>query len=169
MTASDTSLCAVSDEERKRKDSDLVNKVGQDDSIFSDENITSEIRAAGDAFTQYLWAEIPICKQMEITAFPIHRERFILAAPLPPNRNVHGTAFAGSLYTVMSMSGWGLIRTELDRRLVEMMRARADLWLTKASIRYVDPVETAFHAVAELDGKSLDQFWNKLVLYRWPH
>jgi thioesterase domain-containing protein len=28
-------------------------------------------------------------------------------APLPPNRNVHGTAFAGSLYSICVLTGWG--------------------------------------------------------------
>jgi len=28
-------------------------------------------------------------------------------APLPPNRNLHGTAFAGSLFSVCVLTGWG--------------------------------------------------------------
>lgn len=30
-------------------------------------------------------------------------------APLPPNRNVHGTAFAGSLYSIAVLTGWGAV------------------------------------------------------------
>lgn len=124
---------------------------------------TPEIVASGQAFTRYLWSGIPICEQMEIQALPFARERFVLLAPLAPNRNVHGTAFAGSLYTVMSMAGWGLIRMELDRQLALISGKKADLWLTKASIRYANPVTEGFAAVAETDHKSLDQFWQKMV------
>lgn len=28
-------------------------------------------------------------------------------APLPPNRNLHGTAFAGSLFSACVLTGWG--------------------------------------------------------------
>jgi thioesterase domain-containing protein len=118
---------------------------------------------AGQGFNEYLWSEIPICEHMQIRALPFSRERFVLLAPLAPNRNVHGTAFAGSLYTVMSMAGWGLIRVELDRQLGHATGKRADLWLTKASIRYADPVTDGFAAVAETDQRSLDQFWQKLL------
>lgn len=124
---------------------------------------TPAIQAAGQAFTDYLWSGIPICSQMQIQALPFAREQFVLLAPLAPNKNVHGTAFAGSLYTVMSMAGWGLIRTELDRQIAQMTGKKAALWLTKASIRYADPVTTGFAAVAETDTKSLDQFWHKMV------
>jgi thioesterase domain-containing protein len=124
---------------------------------------TPAIEAAGQAFNEYLWAEIPICEKMQIRALPFAREQFVLYAPLQPNRNVHGTAFAGSLYTVMSMAGWGLIRMELDRQIAQLSGKRADLWLTKANIRYADPVTTGYAAVAETDTKSLDQFWQKMV------
>lgn len=37
-------------------------------------------------------------------------------APLPPNRNVHGTAFAGSLYSVAVLTGWGTLWLALRER-----------------------------------------------------
>ena len=120
-------------------------------------------KASAAAFTDYLWEQIPICKEMGITASQSMRNEFSLQAPLHPNRNVHGTAFAGSLYTVMAMSGWGLIRVDLNRHLQSIEGKRADLWLTKASIRYADPVTEGFAAVAKTDDRLLDHFWSKMI------
>ena len=37
-------------------------------------------------------------------------------APLPPNRNLHGTAFAGSLFSVCVLTGWGAVWLALRER-----------------------------------------------------
>lgn len=37
-------------------------------------------------------------------------------APLPPNRNLHGTAFAGSLFSICVLTGWGATWLALRER-----------------------------------------------------
>ena len=48
------------------------------------------------------------------------------------NVNVHGTAFAGSLYAICTLSAWGLIHSRLPKN--------AALVMAKGSIRYLRPV-----------------------------
>ena len=50
---------------------------------------------------------------LEPIAFESHR--LTVEAELAPNVNVHGTAFAGSLYAIAALSGWGLVHLELAR------------------------------------------------------
>jgi thioesterase domain-containing protein len=40
-------------------------------------------------------------------------------APLGPNRNLHGTAFAGSLFSVCVLTGWGAAWLALEQRGIE--------------------------------------------------
>jgi thioesterase domain-containing protein len=58
-----------------------------------------------------------------------------VAAELEPNVNVHGTAFAGSLYSVAALSGWGLVHLELEAAGVDGSIVIAD-----GRIRYQRPV-----------------------------
>ena len=37
-------------------------------------------------------------------------------APLPPNRNLHGTVFAGRLFSVCALTGWGAVWLALRER-----------------------------------------------------
>lgn len=58
---------------------------------------------------QSTWfAEIPLVAALgvEIIEYTDDGELRV-RAPLDPNRNVHGTAFAGSLYSVCVLTGWG--------------------------------------------------------------
>ena len=36
-----------------------------------------------------------------------------LKAPLGPNKNIHGTAFGGSLFSLAALAGWGLLQLRL--------------------------------------------------------
>lgn len=87
---------------------------------------------------QSTWhAEIPIAAAMgaEISSFA--DDELVVCAGLDPNINVHGTAFAGSLYAIAALTGWGLAwlklrDTGLDGRIVlaegriEYLRAVAE-------------------------------------------
>ncbi|HET8696043.1 MAG TPA: YiiD C-terminal domain-containing protein [Gammaproteobacteria bacterium] len=53
--------------------------------------------------------EIPLAAAMAIESESYQDGTLRVRAPLDPNRNVHGTAFAGSLFSVCVLTGWGSV------------------------------------------------------------
>jgi thioesterase domain-containing protein len=51
--------------------------------------------------------EIPLATAMQVAVEGYDGARLTIRAPLAPNRNLHGTAFAGSLFSVCALTGWG--------------------------------------------------------------
>ena len=51
--------------------------------------------------------EIPLTSAMGIQVVGYGEGTLRVRAPLEENRNVHGTAFAGSLFSVCVLTGWG--------------------------------------------------------------
>jgi thioesterase domain-containing protein len=60
--------------------------------------------------------EIPISAVMGIRVLRFDGAELVTAAPLASNVNVHGTAFAGSQFSVASLCGWGQIWMQLAAR-----------------------------------------------------
>ncbi len=57
--------------------------------------------------------EIPISKAMGIRVADFANDQLVVRAELEPNINVHGTAFAGSLYAIAALCGWGMTWLQL--------------------------------------------------------
>lgn len=53
--------------------------------------------------------EIPLAAAMQIEVASFAAGELIVRAPLAPNTNVHGTAFAGSLFSTCVLAGWGRV------------------------------------------------------------
>ena len=51
--------------------------------------------------------EIPLAVAMGVAVESYDGHTLTVRAPLAANRNVHGTAFAGSLYSICVLTGWG--------------------------------------------------------------
>jgi thioesterase domain-containing protein len=51
--------------------------------------------------------DIPLAAAMSIGVQGYDGRTLTVRAPLQPNRNLHGTAFAGSLFSVCVLTGWG--------------------------------------------------------------
>jgi thioesterase domain-containing protein len=60
--------------------------------------------------------EIPLAAAMSIGVAGYDGRTLTVRAPLPPNRNVHGTAFAGSLFSTCVLTGWGAVWLALRER-----------------------------------------------------
>lgn len=114
-----------------------------------------------DALTelQRTWhAEIPISAHMGIQVDGFEAGALQVSAPLTPNINVHGTAFAGSLYAVGALTGWG--RTWLWLRARD--RAGA-IVIADARIAYTAPVEGRLVAVCRAPDEALAQAESRLA------
>ncbi|MEM7220473.1 MAG: YiiD C-terminal domain-containing protein [Pseudomonadota bacterium] len=85
---------------------------------------------------QQIWHEqIPISKAMGIQLVSFEGGELRLRAALEPNVNVHGTGFAGSLYAVAALCGWGLTHLNL-----EAAEQQASIVIARGEIDYRRPV-----------------------------
>ncbi|MBW8851720.1 MAG: YiiD C-terminal domain-containing protein [Xanthomonadales bacterium] len=81
-------------------------------------------------------------------------DRLCLRAPLAANVNDKGCAFGGSLVSLMTLAGWGLI----VRRLAEAGED-ADVYVAASEVRYRAPLYAELAAVAEpAEGESWAAF-----------
>lgn len=87
-----------------------------------------------------------------------HDGRLHLRAPLSANINDKGCAFGGSLTSLLTLAGWGLI----SLRLAEV-GLDADVFVADSEVRYRAPLFADLEAVAELaEGESWDTFLDTL-------
>ena len=69
-----------------------------------------------DELTATWHREIPIVAAMGMTVERYDGRSLTVRAPLQPNRNVHGTTFAGSLYSACVLTAWGAVWLALRER-----------------------------------------------------
>ncbi len=91
---------------------------------------------------EFLSARIPITKAMHISLARYDDDELTLFAPLRPNRNDKGTAFAGVLSTLVTLAGWSYTQVSLEHNGFEAVAmvaesqisyrrpASGDLWAT---------------------------------------
>lgn len=91
--------------------------------------------SAAQALQQKIRAAIPLSDAMQFSIDSLDQDAIEVSAPLPPNVNIHGTGFAGSIYSVAVLTGWALCTHILDE-----MKIDAELVVAKAEIRYRAPV-----------------------------
>ncbi|HEY8520810.1 MAG TPA: YiiD C-terminal domain-containing protein [Gammaproteobacteria bacterium] len=87
------------------------------------------------AALQAAWRGIPLAAAMGIEAAAFDGETLHVRAPLAANINVHGTAFAGSLFSVCVLAAWGRLWLALHRQGVT-----ARIVVTDSRIDYRRPV-----------------------------
>lgn len=90
---------------------------------------------ATTALEQKIRQAIPLSDAMQFSIIDLSLDTIQVAAPLEPNINIHGTGFAGSIYSVGVLTGWALCTHILDELGIE-----ADLVVARAEIRYRAPV-----------------------------
>lgn len=98
-----------------------------------------------DEISRRLHANIPLTSAMALQVQAFDGQRLLLAMPLAPNRNHHGSAFGGSLATLGIVTGWVLVD--------EALRAaglNARVVVQHSDCDYRAPAEAACTATAEL-------------------
>lgn len=85
---------------------------------------------------QQIWyQQIPLSKAMAMQIQHFDGELLETSASLEPNVNVHGTAFAGSLYAVQALTGWGMMHLQLKLNELD-----ASIVIASGQINYAKPV-----------------------------
>ncbi|HXE57236.1 MAG TPA: YiiD C-terminal domain-containing protein [Gemmatimonadales bacterium] len=97
--------------------------------------------AALDLLQRTIDARIPIARQLQARVASHRDGSLALAAPLAPNVNHRGTAFAGSLNALATLAGWGALWLLLHEAGLE-----GRIVLQDSAVRYLRPVTRDFTA-----------------------
>jgi thioesterase domain-containing protein len=93
------------------------------------------------ALQQTLEHEIPLTQHLELRVLAYDEQGLTLGAPLAPNINHKRTAFAGSLNSVVTLAGWGLLWLILYEQEIP-----ARVVIQDSSCSYLRPVSDDFTA-----------------------
>jgi thioesterase domain-containing protein len=75
-----------------------------------------DFQALGAELQSTWHREIPLAGSIAIEVTTCSPHEIIVRAPLAANRNLHGTVFAGSLFSVCVLAGWGMTWLALRQR-----------------------------------------------------
>jgi len=102
---------------------------------------------------QKLTGQVPLVAHMGVKLVKYENRVVIVEAPLEANINTHGTAFAGSLYSVAAMAGWSLTHLSL-------MDAgfKPKVMIARGEVDYKKPVTSDIRARACVDEETLETF-----------
>jgi len=87
---------------------------------------------------------IPLSETMGFEIAELTPNSIRVQAPLAPNVNVHGTGFAGGIYSVAVLAGWALCT-----HIMNVRGMVGDLVVAKAEIKYRAPVTGEILASSE--------------------
>jgi len=105
---------------------------------------------------QNIWHQtIPLSKAMNIDISYYDSEQLITHCDADFNKNLHNTMFAGSIYTLATLSGWGWVYLKL-----EQSKLKGDIVLAKANIEYHAPITGVGYAIVSID--SVEGDFNRL-------
>lgn len=96
---------------------------------------------------QTTWAEtIPITEHMGIKLHQYSGKTLETRASLNKNINIHGTMFAGSIFSLATLTGWGMIFLQLKEKGLE-----GDIVLGDGDIHYHKPITRKPRALCHIE------------------
>ncbi|MGH8233331.1 MAG: YiiD C-terminal domain-containing protein [Rhodanobacteraceae bacterium] len=102
---------------------------------------------ANDTAAAALQAEIlehiPLARAMQLAVPRYTGAEIEMTAPLAPNINDKGCAFGGSMASLLTLAGWGLIELNLRARGLD-----CDIYVGDSQLRYTKPVWGELRGVA---------------------
>ncbi|MEW9897858.1 YiiD C-terminal domain-containing protein [Chitinivorax sp. PXF-14] len=96
---------------------------------------------ADSALQAELYRAIPLLAAMQVKVVQASEQGVTLAAPLEANRNDKGTAFAGSIGSLATVTGWCLAS--------QLLPEAASIVAQETAIRYLKPIDDKFVAVCQ--------------------
>ena len=90
--------------------------------------------------------EIPISEHMGIKLHQYTVHTIETRASLNKNINLHGTMFAGSIYSLATLTGWGMLFLQLKQKGLE-----GEIVLGDASIHYHKPITMTPRAICNIE------------------
>ncbi|MDQ2972300.1 MAG: YiiD C-terminal domain-containing protein [Rhodanobacteraceae bacterium] len=108
---------------------------------------------------RHILEHIPLARAMYARVARYDGAQLELVAPLAPNINDKGCAFGGSMASLMTLAGWGLLELALRAREIE-----CDIYIGDSQLRYREPLWGELHARARFTEEiSLDDFFETLA------
>lgn len=113
---------------------------------------------AAHDLVRFIRDKIPLARAMDLELLAHDNDLLTLRAPLAPNVNDKGCAFGGSLVSLMTLTGWGLVELALRAHGRD-----CDVYVGESAVRYLQPVWADFHAAARLaEGTDWTTFFTTL-------
>jgi len=100
------------------------------------------------AFQQFLYEQIPITEKMRLEVIKFKPSSVKMLARLEPNYNHKHTAFAGSINSLMTLCGWGVVFAN-----VKEFDPNSHIVIQKSNIEYLFPIEKDFVAECKIERK----------------
>lgn len=110
-----------------------------------------------DDLNQRILSGIPLAGALKMRITALDDYGVEISAPLDGNYNVHGTGFAGSLYSCASLAAWSLTTHLIERNAID-----ADVVMSRAEIRYKHPVTGDIHCRCDCEPGSAESFLQHL-------
>ncbi|MDN5923997.1 MAG: thioesterase domain-containing protein [Xanthomonadales bacterium] len=102
-----------------------------------------------DSMTQelehFMLNGMPLARAMQLSVGAYDGDHLSLHAPLAANINDKGCAFGGSLGSLMTLAGWGLVTLAMRERGLQ-----AEVFVANTEARYLTPLTEDLHASAQL-------------------
>ncbi|WP_100644346.1 bifunctional GNAT family N-acetyltransferase/thioesterase [Alteromonas facilis] len=96
---------------------------------------------------QSTWSDtIPISEHMGIKIYQYSGRTLETRASLNKNINVHGTMFAGSIFSLATLTGWGMIHLQLKQQ-----ELAGDIVLGDGDIHYHKPITMQPRAICNIE------------------
>ena len=99
---------------------------------------------------------IPMSEAMQFSIEELSSRSILVHAPLAPNVNIHGTGFAGSIYSIAVLAGWAL-----STHIMDVLAMDGDLVVSKAEIKYREPVTGSIECRGVASEAECREFQNK--------
>lgn len=99
-------------------------------------------------FQQFLYEQIPITQKMKFEVLKFELSSVKMLARLEPNFNHKCTAFAGSINSLMTLCGWGVVFAN-----VKEFASNSHIVIQRSNIEYLFPIEKDFVAECNIDNK----------------
>lgn len=91
---------------------------------------------------QAIWHDtIPLSKAMNLQISYFDSLKLVTRCDTDFNQNLHHTMFAGSIYTLATLTGWGWVYLALQAQQEKGIALNGDIVLADASIRYHSPIK----------------------------
>jgi len=115
-----------------------------------------------EEFERYLHNQIPITKEMEFWIENFEANDVKIGASLDANINHKGTAFGGSISSLMTICGWAIVFNNIKR-----IDPDAHIVVHTGAIKYMRPVENDFVAECHLaDKDKMEKFIKTYKRYK---
>ena len=102
---------------------------------------------------QALWHKtIPLSKAMDLQISYYDSSQLVTHCDAVFNQNLHHTMFAGSIYTLATLTGWGWVYLAMKEKQQSQASVDGDIVLAEANIRYHAPIKgLAYGQVVQKD------------------